>query len=148
MFPSWIVVLKFPKKVHFLWFCANQVCESNLYTYMHLKVLITFFQKMIWFRGVWCTVNEILAIEIQKRCWTCRNSTKFFDFKPYYLQTRPLPYHSQYQETIPINNTIFWKCAKRPFICKYVNCLNILRSLAEVSTLSCVSVYLNLLTWI
>ena len=35
-----------------------------------------------------------------------------------------------------INNTIFWKCATRtrPFRCIYVNCFNILRFLAEVST--------------
>ena len=33
------------------------------FTYMHLKVL-TLFQKMLWFIGVWATVQEILAIKI------------------------------------------------------------------------------------
>ena len=33
---------------------------------MHMKVLITLFQKMIWFIGVWATVHEILAIKISK----------------------------------------------------------------------------------
>ena len=28
---------------------------------MYLKVLITLFQKMLWFIGVWATVHEILA---------------------------------------------------------------------------------------
>ena len=33
---------------------------------MHLKVLITLFQKMVWFIGVRATVHEILAIKISK----------------------------------------------------------------------------------
>ena len=33
-----------------------------------------------------------------------------------------------------INITIFWKCATSPFICLHVNCFNILRFFAEVST--------------
>ena len=54
MFPSWVMALKLSKKVHF----CNSVLASarNLSllkqcTYMHLKVLITLFQKMIWFWG-------------------------------------------------------------------------------------------------
>ena len=31
---------------------------------MHLKVLITFFQKMIWSIGVWTIVYDILAIKL------------------------------------------------------------------------------------
>ena len=37
---------------------------------MCLKVLITLFQKMIWFVGVSATVHEILPIEISKKMLT------------------------------------------------------------------------------
>ena len=33
-----------------------------------------------------------------------------------------------------VNNNIFWKCVTRSFRCIYVNCFNILRFFAEVST--------------
>ena len=31
---------------------------------MLVKVLISFFEEMIWFRGDWATAHEILAIKI------------------------------------------------------------------------------------
>ena len=34
---------------------------------MNLKVLITLFQKMLWFIGAWANVYEILEIKISKR---------------------------------------------------------------------------------
>ena len=54
MFPSWLWFLIVEKSV-FLQFCTDP--ERNLillqqFTYTHLKVLITVFQKMIWFIGI------------------------------------------------------------------------------------------------
>ena len=72
MFPFQGMVLELSKKVHFMQFCADlsqkpvKVCESN-FPYVHLKVLITLFQKMVWFKGVWATVQELLAIKILKK---------------------------------------------------------------------------------
>ena len=71
MFPSWVMVRKLSKKVHFLQFCADLSKKSKLvkviYQYAS-KVLITLFQKMVWFIGVPATVHGILAIKISKRC--------------------------------------------------------------------------------
>ena len=33
---------------------------------MHLKVLTTLLEKIVWFIGVWATIQEILAIKILK----------------------------------------------------------------------------------
>ena len=35
--------------------------------YIHLKVLITRFQKMIWFLGAWATVHEVLPTKFIKK---------------------------------------------------------------------------------
>ena len=54
MFPSWVMALKLSKKVHFCNFVLTSARNLSLLkqcTYMHLKVLITLFQKMIWFLG-------------------------------------------------------------------------------------------------
>ena len=79
MFPSWAMVLKLSKKVYFLQFFVNfcnyvltsarKLSLSKQFTYIHLKVLITLIQKMIWF-GVWVTVHEILANNITKKMLT------------------------------------------------------------------------------
>ena len=45
-------------------------------TYIHLKVLITLFQKMQWFIGVWAIVHEILAIKISKKILTQQKCNK------------------------------------------------------------------------
>ena len=69
MFPSWLMVLKLPKKVRFLQFGADvsKISKSVKGTYVHLKVLITLYQKMIWFIGVGAIVYEILATKISKK---------------------------------------------------------------------------------
>ena len=46
------------------------------FTYMHLKVLITLFQEMLWLIGVWATVHEILAIKISKKMLTQQKFNK------------------------------------------------------------------------
>ena len=55
MFPSLIMVFKLSKKVHFLQFCEDLSKKFKsvkaIYIYA-LKVLITLFNKMIWFIAV------------------------------------------------------------------------------------------------
>ena len=72
MFPSWVMVLKLSKKVHFLQFCADLRKKSKSvkaqFTYMHLKSLVTHFQKMVLFIMLWLTVLEILVFEIEEFC--------------------------------------------------------------------------------
>ena len=46
---------------------ARNVSLLRQFTYMYLEILITLFQKMIWFIGVWATVQELLAIKISKK---------------------------------------------------------------------------------
>ena len=64
------MVLKLSKKVHFLHICAGLSKKPKpakaIYN-MDLKVFITLFKKMIWFIGVWATVQEVLAIKISKK---------------------------------------------------------------------------------
>ena len=59
------------KKGYFLQFCADLSKKSKsvkaIYTYIHLKALITLFQKMLWIIGVLATVHEKLAIKILKK---------------------------------------------------------------------------------
>ena len=57
-------------KTQFLQFCADlskNLKSVKAITYMRLKVLITLFQKMVWFIGVWEAFHEILAIKISKK---------------------------------------------------------------------------------
>ena len=49
IFPSRVMVLKLSEKVHFLQFCADLSKKAKS---VNRKVLITLFQKMIWFIGV------------------------------------------------------------------------------------------------
>ena len=72
MFPSWVMVLKLSKKVHFLQFCADLSEKSKfikaIFTYIHLKGLVTHFQKMVLFIVLWLTILEILVFEIEEFC--------------------------------------------------------------------------------
>ena len=75
MFPSWVMVLKLSKKVHF--FCnfvltsARNLSLLGQFTYMLLKVLIILLQKVLRFIGVWATIYEILAIKTLKKMQKC-----------------------------------------------------------------------------
>ena len=96
------------------------------FTYMDLKVLITLFQKMLWFLVVWATGHEILAIKISKTILTQQKFLKSYSTS-----------NTHTNETVShriIKNINFWKCITRPFRYIYVNCFNQLRFLAEVST--------------
>ena len=47
---------------------------------MHLKVLITLFQKMVWFIGVGVTVYEILVIKISTKMLTQQKFNNIFKY--------------------------------------------------------------------
>ena len=83
---------------------------------MDLKVLITVFQKMIWFSGILATVH--MQLKYQKWCWLSRN-----------LNLNSSNSNTNISKTLShtkINNTIFWKHVTRPFRCIYVNYFNLL----------------------
>ena len=95
-------------------------------SYMHLKVLITLFQKILWFIGIWATVHEILAITISKKMLTQQKFLK---------HSSTLNYNICETVSHSIRNNInFWKCVMRTSTCIHVNCFNRLILLAEVST--------------
>ena len=117
MFPSWVMVIKLPKTVKFLQFCAelSKKSKSIKAIYIHasersryaLSENGIFYYTMIYCFGdirVWswrillnfCWVSIFLDILIANNSWTV-------------VQT-------------PINHTIFWKSVIRTFWCIYINC--------------------------
>ena len=55
-----------PKKsifYNFVLTSARTRSQLKQVPYMHVKVLITLFQKIVWFIEVWATAHEILAIK-------------------------------------------------------------------------------------
>ena len=50
--------------------------SKKAFTYMDLKGLITLFQRMIQFIGVWATVHEIFAIKVLKKILTQQKFNK------------------------------------------------------------------------
>ena len=91
-----------PKKsifYNFVLISARNLSPLKQLTQIHLKVLNTPFEKMLWFIGVCATDHEILAIKISKKMLTQQKFNKMFR-----LQTLISP------ETVSqnmINNTIF-----------------------------------------
>ena len=117
------MVFKLSRKVYFCDFMLTLVrilSLSKKFRYMHLKVLITLFHKMIEFTEVWATVHEILAIKYQK--WLRKNLIKLFTSNPNITKTVS---HSI------INNTIFRKYVTWPFRCIYVDYLDFLQRSAQ-----------------
>ena len=55
---------------------ARNLRQLKLFIYMLVKVLISFFEEMIWFIGDWATVHEILAIKISKKMLTQQKFNK------------------------------------------------------------------------
>ena len=90
---------------------------------MHLKVLITLFQKTLlnffrkWYIGVRATVHEVLRIKIFKKMLTQQKFHKIF-----LLQTLIV---------IALQNSIFWENVRRHFRCIYVNYKKGLRFFAD-----------------
>ena len=125
IFPSWVMGLKLSKKVSFCNFVLTSARNLSLlkqFTYMHLKGLVTHFQKMVLFIMLWLTVLKILVFEIEVR----KISAHFFDIL--------IAYISWTVAWIHINHTIFWKSVMRTSRCIYVNRFDRLTFLVKVST--------------
>ena len=72
IFPSWVMVLKLSKEVHFCNFVltsARNLILLKQFTYMHLKGLVTHFQKMVLFIVLWPTILEKLVWSYQHPSW-------------------------------------------------------------------------------
>ena len=76
----------------FLLTSARNLSLLKQFTYMHLKVFITLFQKMIWFIRVWSIKRDADAAEISQNSWTSN------------------PKISETESHSIINNTIFQGC--------------------------------------
>ena len=125
------MVLKLPKKVHFLQFVLTSARNLKLlkqFTYVHLKLLITLFQKTVlnffrkWYIGVRATAHEILRIRISRKMLTQQK----FD-KTFLLQTLI----SLKQKVIALQNSVFWENVRRHFRRIYINYKNGLRFFAD-----------------
>ena len=78
-FELWSVIC--PRKCifcNFVLISARNLSLLKVFTYMRLKVLITLFQKMIWFIGFSAIFHEILAIKISKKMLTKQKFNKIF----------------------------------------------------------------------
>ena len=60
---------------------ARNLSLLKQFTYMHLKVLITLFQKIVWFIWVPATVHKILAIKISKKRLNQQKFNKILQFQ-------------------------------------------------------------------
>ena len=113
------MVLKLSKKGIFcnsVLTSARNLSRLKQFTYMHLKGLVTHFQKLVLFIMLWLTVSEVWVFEVEEFlrnfCWV----SIFFDI-----------FITNISWTVaqtPINHSIFWKSVMRTFRCIYVNCFN------------------------
>ena len=129
MFPSWVMVLKLSKKVHFLQFCADLSKKSKsikaIYKYVSERSQYALSENGI----VYCAMTYYFGdISVWSRrillnfCWV----SIFFDVLIVNI--------SWTVAQTPINHSIFWKSVMRTFRCIYVNCFTQRRFFAEVST--------------
>ena len=92
--------------------------KSKQFTYMHLKGLVTHFQKMVLFIMLWLTVLEIRVLSrriLLNFCWVGIFLNIFIDNNSWTVAQTP------------INHIIFSKSIMRTFWCIYVNSFNRLR---------------------
>ena len=69
IFPSWVMVFKLSKKVHFFKFVLNSAKKPKMlkqFTYKHLEGLVTHFQKLLLFTMLLINTSKILVFEIEK----------------------------------------------------------------------------------
>ena len=71
----------------FLLTSARNLSLLKQFTYMHLKVFITLFQKMIWFIRVWSIKRDADAAEISQNSWT--SNPKISETESHSIITRP-----------------------------------------------------------
>ena len=128
IFPSWVMVLKLSKKLHF----CNFVLTSAIN--LSLKAIYIYASERSWYalseNGiVYCAMTYYFGdISVWSRrillnfCWV----SIFFDILIVNI--------SLTVAQTPKNHSIFWKSVMRPFRCIHVNWFKRLRFLAEVST--------------
>ena len=119
MFPSWVMVFKLSKKMHFLQFCADLNKKSMsikaIYIYASGRFRYALLENgIVYYAMTYCFGDIIIWVSI------------FFDILSGNI--------SWTVARTPINHTIFWKSVMRSFRCIYVNCFHRLWFLAEVST--------------
>ena len=112
MFPMWVMVCNLSKKVHFLQFLKS---VETIYIYASEGSHYILSENAMSYRRL-----------SQKKMLTQQKFLK--NSSTSNTHTIETVSHSI------INNINFWNCITRPFRCIYVNCLNRLRFLAEVST--------------
>ena len=121
--------LKFLKKCIFCNIVLTSARNLSLlkqFIYMHLKGLVTHFQKMVLFILLWFTVLKILVFEVENFLLIFYWVSIFFDIS--------IANISWTMAQISISHSIFWKRIMRTFSCIYVNCFNRLRFFADFST--------------
>ena len=129
MFPSWVVVLKLSKKLHFLQFCAELSKKSKstkaIYIYASERSLYALSENGIVYYTMTYCFGDISG-------WNRRILLNFMLSQHlFWYFNRKFAW--KVAQTF-INHIIFWKIVMRTFRCIYVNCFNRLRFLAEVST--------------
>ena len=119
MLPSWVIVLKLSKKCifcNFLLTSARNLSRLKQFTYIHLKGLVTHFQKLMLFIMLWLTVSVVWVFQVEEFlrifCWV----SIFFEIL--------IAIISWAVAWTAINHSIFWKKVMRTFKCIYVNCFN------------------------
>ena len=80
MFPTWVMVCKLSKKVHFLQFCADLSEKSKsveaIYIYASESSHYTLSENAVIYRSLSHCSWDISDYNIKKRCWISRNSSK------------------------------------------------------------------------
>ena len=129
MFPSWVIVLKLSKKVHFLQFCADLSKKSTpikaIYKYASKRSRYTLSENGIVYYAMTYCFGDISIWNwriLLNFCWV----SIFFDIL--------IANISWTVAQTPINHIIFWKTVMKTFRSIYVNYFNTLGFLAEVST--------------
>ena len=138
MFPSWVMVHKLSKNVHFLQFCADlskksksikaiYIYASKISRYALSENGIVYYALTYCFGDIWVWSQRILIN-------FCRISISFDVLIVNISWTVAQTPINQYVAQTPINHIIFWKSVMRTFRSIFVNLLNRLSFLAEVST--------------
>ena len=129
MFPSWVMVFKLSKKVHFLQFCADLSKKSKsikaIYIYASERSRYALSENGIVYYAMTYCFGDISIWNwriLLSFCWV----SIFFDISIANISWTVV--------RTSINHTIFWKGVMRTFMCVYANCFNRLRFYAEVST--------------
>ena len=128
MFPSWVMVLKLYKKMHFLQFCTDFSKKSKsvkgIYIYASKRSRHTLAENgIVYYVMTYCFGDiSVWSLRILLNfCWV----SIFFDTL--------IANISWTVAQTSVNDTIFSKSVMRTLRCIYVNCFNRLRFLAEVS---------------